>query len=102
MNEQEFDPMNDERPRDGQARAGYDAHVAWERIRGSQNECDEELRIREEQPECDGSWWDGWFLRSDSWRAEIGHEVDAEEDDGDDAPSHWSDGQILLLPWKVE
>jgi hypothetical protein len=57
--------------------AGYAAHIEWEKVRGDENECDAEKRLSE-IAESAGlaikEWWDGWFMRSDAWRDEIGHE----------------------------
>jgi hypothetical protein len=58
---------------------GHAAHVAWEGVRGSENECVAERRIAEEVEAAGADmkrWWDGWLYRSDLWRDEIGHESD--------------------------
>lgn len=58
---------------------GHAAHVAWESVRGTENEIDAERRIADEA-EANGAdmkqWWEGWLYRSDLWRDEIGHESD--------------------------
>jgi len=53
---------------------GYAAHVAWEKTRGDDNECDAETTIREDQADKSVAWWNGWLTRSDEWRDEIGHD----------------------------
>lgn len=53
---------------------GYRAHLAWERTRTDENECDAERRLSDsaEQRGADmKQWWSGWFERSDEWRDEI-------------------------------
>jgi hypothetical protein len=63
---------------------GNAAHVAWESVRGPENEIDAERRIADEA-EANGAdmkqWWEGWLYRSDLWRDEIGHESDNTADD---------------------
>lgn len=54
-------------------RSGYETHIAWEKTRGDENECDAENKIGEET-EHTSEWWNSWLERSDSWRDEIGHE----------------------------
>ena len=54
---------------------GRKAHVDWEAVRGTENECDAERRIRHSGGVLSRSWWDAWFERSDEWRDEIGHEA---------------------------
>jgi hypothetical protein len=54
---------------------GRDAHVAWEAVRGDENECEAESRIRHSGGVRSREWWDSWFARSDEWRDEIGHEA---------------------------
>ena len=75
--------VNAERPAPAQApasdptddrAAGRAAHEAWERTRGSENECVQESRIREGEATHSRDWWNGWMDRSDEWRDEIGHE----------------------------
>lgn len=54
--------------------AGVAAHVAWEAIRKDRNECDAEEDIADQVTDQGvdmGSWWQGWFERSDAWRDEI-------------------------------
>jgi len=53
-----------------ETRAGYEAHVAWEKTRGDENECDAEVRISEKTGHT-SEWWNSWFERSDEWRDEI-------------------------------
>lgn len=58
-----------------ESRSGYYDHKSWEEIRTDENECDAEKRLMESVSEQDKQrWWDGWLLRSDEWRTEIGHE----------------------------
>lgn len=58
---------------------GRAAHIAWEAVRGDENECDAEQRIADDAAATGAdmkTWWDGWFERSDEWRDEIGYESD--------------------------
>ena len=54
---------------------GRKAHVDWESVRGNENECDAESRIRHSGGVRSRAWWDGWFERSDEWREEVRGEV---------------------------
>ncbi len=54
---------------------GRKAHVDWEAVRGNENECDAESRIRHSGGVRSRAWWDAWFERSDEWRDEVGHEA---------------------------
>ena len=54
---------------------GRKAHVDWESVRGNENECDAESRIRHSGGVRSRAWWDAWFERSDEWRDEVGHEA---------------------------
>ena len=54
---------------------GWAAHIAWEAVRGDENECDAEQRIANDVKAAGADmdvWWRGWFGRSDAWRDEIG------------------------------
>ena len=57
------------------ASSGRKSHVDWEAVRGNENECDAESRLRHNGGVLSRSWWDGWFERSDEWRDEIGLEA---------------------------
>ncbi|MFA5394378.1 MAG: hypothetical protein WC338_08030 [Candidatus Ratteibacteria bacterium] len=59
-------------------RAGYDAHVLWEKSRGDENECDAECKISE-QTEHTSDWWNAWLDRSDEWRDELEFKQDVND-----------------------
>ena len=59
-------------------------HHRWERVRGSENECDAERRLAEEAAARGAdmkAWWQQWFMRSDEWQDEIGHDADGSLDE---------------------
>ncbi|MCQ9375147.1 hypothetical protein NMQ14_12885 [Methyloversatilis sp. XJ19-13] len=63
---------------------GRAAHMAWEAVRGGENECDAERRLAADAEDACvdmEAWWGGWFERSDEWRDEIGHELDNSSND---------------------